>query len=551
MCCGGRYLLRAPEGLTCSLVLAIFSSVLGMFQFGYNLGVINAPQKIIESFIIIVYTDRGSDPHNIPVDWIWAITVSIFAIGGMAGGFSGGLVANRFGRKGGMLLNNGLGITGGLLMGLSRPLSSIEILILGRLIIGYNCGLNTALVPMYLLEISPLPLRGGLGTVSQVGVTVGMLLSQILGLPIILGTKDGWPYLLAIAMVPAFLQIVLLPMCPESPRYLLLSKNQEHAAREALKKLRCTSMVENDIEEMRAEELQQHRESHVTILQVMRNKSLQLPLLIGVVMHLSQQLSGINAVFYYSTRLYVQAGLPEDQAKYATMGVGVVMVVMTLVSIPLMDRSGRRTLHLYGLGGMFIFSIFITISLLVSFLYTWITYMSVVSTLAFVVFFAIGPGTIPWIYMAELFSQGPRPAAMAIGVLVNWAANFLVSLTFPPMQYAFGDYSFLPFTALLGVFWVFTYKRVPETKNRTFDEIAALFRQGSSSCDQTHLAQRSLSQPVTPTCPHQGAGPQQSHLCNSAFHNHQHIVVNSNNGGTENDKSFGENGEKNYRTFES
>lgn len=95
-----------------------------------------------------------------------------------------------------MLLNTGLGVTGGLLMGLSRPCSSVEILILGRLIIGYNCGLNTTLVPMYLLEISPLTLRGGLGTVSQVGVTVGMLLSQILGLPIILGTKDGWPYLL-------------------------------------------------------------------------------------------------------------------------------------------------------------------------------------------------------------------------------------------------------------------------------------------------------------------------------------------------------------------
>lgn len=99
-------------------------------------------------------------------------------------------------RKGGMLANNALGIAGGLLMGLAKPCSSFELLILGRLVIGFNCGLNTALVPMYLLEISPLPLRGGLGTVSQVGVTVGMLLSQILGLPVILGTKDGWPYLL-------------------------------------------------------------------------------------------------------------------------------------------------------------------------------------------------------------------------------------------------------------------------------------------------------------------------------------------------------------------
>lgn len=95
-----------------------------------------------------------------------------------------------------MLVNNGLGLAGGLLMGLSRSCSSVELLVLGRLIMGYNCGLSTTLVPMYLLEISPISLRGGLGTVSQLGVTVGMLLSQILGLPIILGTKDGWPYLL-------------------------------------------------------------------------------------------------------------------------------------------------------------------------------------------------------------------------------------------------------------------------------------------------------------------------------------------------------------------
>ena len=82
-------------------------------------------------------------------------------------------------------------------------------------------------------------------------------------------------------------------------------------------------------------------------------------------MQLSQQLSGINAVFYYSTNLFMTTGLTETNAKYATIGIGTVMVIMTLISIPLMDKSGRRTLHLYGLGGMFIFSIFITISFLV------------------------------------------------------------------------------------------------------------------------------------------------------------------------------------------
>lgn len=125
---------------------------------------------------------------------------------------------------------------------------------------------------------------------------------------------------------------------------------------------------------------------------IIRSKELQVPLVIGIVMQLSQQLSGINAIFYYSTNIFMSSGLSEDMAKYATIGVGAVMVIMTLVSIPLMDKSGRRTLHLYGLGGMFITSIFLTISMLVQFVYTGMSYVSVISILTFVVFFAIGPG---------------------------------------------------------------------------------------------------------------------------------------------------------------
>ena len=143
-----------------------------------------------------------------------------------------------------------------------------------------------------------------------------------------------------------------------------------------------------------------------------------------------------------------------------------------------MDRSGRRTLHLYGLGGMFIFSIFITISFLVKELVAWIWWLSVVSTLFYVVFFAVGPGSIPWMITAELFSQGPRPAAMSVAVLVNWSANFFVGIGFPTMQTTLENYTFLPFSVFLALFWVFTYRKVPETKNKTFDEIATLFRIG-------------------------------------------------------------------------
>merc|ERR1712223_1787245 len=440
------------QGLTFFLGYSIFAAVLGMLQFGYNTGVINAPESVIEKFIRYAYRQRynGQNMTYKASTFLYAIAVAVFALGGMCGGFVGGWVANKLGRKGGLMFNNFIGVFGAVAMGCSKFLASYELLILGRYLIGINCGLNTSLVPMYISEIPPTTLRGGLGTVNQLAVTVGLLISQVLGVEGLLGTDGGWPYLLGVALFPSLLQLTLLPMCPESPRYLLITN----------------------------------------------------------IMQLSQQLSGINAVFYYSTNLFITTGLTEKQAKYATIGIGVVMVIMTLISIPLMDRSGRRTLHLYGLGGMFIFSIFITISFLVKELVSWIWWLSVVSVLFYVVFFAVGPGSIPWMITAELFSQGPRPAAMSVAVLVNWSANFFVGIGFPTMQTTLENYTFLPFSVFLALFWGFTYRKVPETKNKTFDEIATLFRIGHK---QRLLMNNvnSISQMNSMVCEHSSLIPQE------------------------------------------
>nr|AHF27422.1 putative sugar transporter 16 [Phaedon cochleariae] len=483
--------LMRIKGLTLFLSYAILAAVLGMFQFGFNTGVINAPQRNIESFMKDLYKQRyGEDLSTDGVEALYSVAVSIFAIGGMLGGFGGGMVANKFGRKGGLLLNNVLGISGACLMWCTKMANSYEMLFVGRFIIGVNCGLNTSLVPMYISEISPLNLRGGLGTVNQLAVTSGLLLSQILGIEQILGTNEGWPLLLGLAVVPAILQLVLLPVCPESPRYLLITKQWEEEARKALRRLRASHTVDEDIEEMRAEERAQRAEASIGMSELICSPTLRAPLIIGIVMQLSQQFSGINAVFYYSTSLFVSSGLPEESAKFATIGIGCIMLIMTLISIPLMDRMGRRSLHLYGLGGMFIFSIFITISFLIKEMIDWMSYLSVVSVLLFVQFFAMGPGSIPWMITAELFSQGPRPAAMSIAVLVNWTSNFVVGIGFPHLKNALDNYTFLPFSVFLAIFWIFTYKKVPETKNKTFEEIAALFRHGNgSSVGETELTE--------------------------------------------------------------
>lgn len=150
---------------------------------------------------------------------------------------------------------------------------------------------------------------------------------------------------------------------------------------------------------------------------------------------------------------------------------------MTLVSIPLMEKSGRRFLHLLGLGGMFVFSIFMTFSFVLQSTYDWLKYLSIVSMMLYIVFFAIGPGSIPWMIVAELFSQGPRSAAVSLAVLVNWSANVAVGQGFPPLfDNVTKNWTFMLFTVFLAIFWIFTFAFLPETKNKKVEEITAYFQ---------------------------------------------------------------------------
>ncbi|KGL82627.1 Solute carrier family 2, facilitated glucose transporter member 1, partial [Tinamus guttatus] len=145
------------------------------------------------------------------------------------------------------------------------------------------------------------------------------------------------------------------------------------------------------------------------------------------------------------------------------------------------ERAGRRTLHLIGLAGMAGCAVLMTIALTLLDQMPWMSYLSIVAIFGFVAFFEIGPGPIPWFIVAELFSQGPRPAAFAVAGLSNWTSNFIVGMGFQYIAQLCGSYVFIIFTVLLVLFFIFTYFKVPETKGRTFDEIASGFRQGGAS----------------------------------------------------------------------
>lgn len=471
-------------GLNGRLIFAILAAAVGSaFQHGYNTGVVNAPQKLIESFISNVMSNRSKEDggsgevSQSSVTLIWSVAVSIFCVGGMIGGSASGLVANRLGRKGGLLLNNIFVFAAALLQGFSKSVSSYEMIIAGRFLIGINSGLNTGLAPMYLAEISPVHLRGAVGTVYQLVLTISILISQILGLNSVLGTETLWPILLAVTAVPAVLMLITLPFCPESPNYILYAKGQELEAQRALSWLRGTIEVQDEMEEIRSEFEQMKLMPKVTMKDLFVNSSLRIPLTISLVVMIAQQFSGINAVMFFSTHIFEMAQLSVKDAQYATLGMGFVNVLMTVISLVLVERAGRKTLLLVGFGGMFIDTVLLTIGLIVVETYLWVSYLCIFFVLFFVIMFAVGPGSIPWFLVTELFNQAARPTAASIAVATNWTANFFVGLGFLPLQAALKGYVFVIFAVLQGLFTLFIYKKVPETKNKTAEEISSMFRQ--------------------------------------------------------------------------
>jgi len=478
------------EGLNLRIGFAIAAGAFGSaFQHGYNTGVLNAPQKLITEWIggcnqtymkmkDEAETEVDECKHGYEaVTMYWAMIVSVFCVGGIIGGSAVGVVASRLGRKGGLLLNNILMFVAGIFLFAAKYAGSWHMLIIGRLIIGINSGLNAGLAPMYLSEISPTALRGAVGTVYQLIITISILLSQVLGMTNVLGNDVGWPFLLGLTIIPGILQVITLPFCPESPKYLLLDKNDDESATSALAWLRGTNDVRDEMDEMRQENETIKQLPKVTFKEMIVNPSLRSPLIIAMMMMLAQQLSGINAAIFFSTSIFSSAGLSESDAQSATLGMGAMNVAMTFVSLVLIEKAGRKTLMLIGLSVMVVCTSMLLVCLVASESAPWLAYVSIVMVISFVVGFATGPGSIPWFFVTELFTQSARGMATSIAVVTNWTANFLVGLGFEPIRLYIGPYVFIIFIVLQIAFILYVWFKVPETKNKPIEEIVAQFRQ--------------------------------------------------------------------------
>ncbi|GFO21938.1 solute carrier family 2, facilitated glucose transporter member 1 [Plakobranchus ocellatus] len=483
-----------PKSSRSHLILAICACIFGSpLQIGLNTAILNTPQDVIKSFYNQTYHDRyGKEIEGTLLTLLWAITVSFFCIGGMLGGLVAPTFAGKYGRKQTLILNNFIALACAILQGNAKTSGYFEMLIAGRIVAGICCGVVSAVAPLYLAEISPTSLRGFCGTCNQLSITMGVVLAQVLGLSSVLGTEDLWPFLVAAPAVPAIFSFLTLSWCPESPRFLLVVKENETKARKAMMWLRNSSDIAEDLEAITIERNEHRNSPKLSPKDLFKNPELRWPLIICIVLQMSQQFSGINAVIYYSTSIFKSAGLTTTSSQYATLGTGCINVLMTFVSALIMDRAGRRTLHMTGLGGMFTFSVLLVICLSLQSQASWLSYISIVAVVIYIIFFATGPGSIPWFMVAEMFAQGPRTAAVSVSVVVNWLCNFVVGICYPILQKAITTYSFLPFCVMLAFFFIFTYLFVPETKGKTITEITMLFREQTDSAAATEILSPAL-----------------------------------------------------------
>ncbi|XP_011497494.1 PREDICTED: solute carrier family 2, facilitated glucose transporter member 1-like isoform X2 [Ceratosolen solmsi marchali] len=473
--CGGWTPLLILAGITCCLGSAVPA--------GYNIGVMNNAAFIMQEFCNQSIEERFNIKISLEgLNLLWSTIVSIFLIGGVTGSLTSSLLADTVGRKSSLSIGNVCGIVGSVMFLLIPILNSIELFLLGRLFVGLSGGLATSLLPVYMTEIAPIRLRGAVGVLCQLGITCGVLLGQVAGLDSVLGTKYYWNYMLAAFAPLCTMGLILTFFLPESPKYLFVVKEDSESALEALSRFRNMDRMDlhNEIANLEQELASKSVNSSWTIIRVLKEPTLRLPILLVCLLQFGQQLSGINVVFYYSDVIFKKAELAIKTRQYATIGTGLVNVGMAISSVYLMSRFRRRALLLT--------SIYTTIGCLIILCASialidlpFMKWICIIAVLAYVLFYGIGLGPIPYFIGSELFDVGPKSKAMSIGSVCNWGGNFIVGMTFTSMQKVLNSYSFLIFAACILFLALFCRKYLPETRDKTTSEIAALITQGLKS----------------------------------------------------------------------
>jgi sugar porter (SP) family MFS transporter len=403
--------------ITPALLAAAALGSMGSAQYGYNAGCVNLPQDQIKKEFSL-----HDDPFQMPSV---PMIIALFCVGGWVGSAFSPQLVDKFGRKPFLIHSQWLFVIGGALnvaLGYfkdSSPTAAYATLLVARVLFGLGSGAASVAVPMYLGEIATADVKGAFGAINQFQIVVWILVGQLLGLG--MSTSSTWPWMFALTGFIAFGTIVLSAgLLVESPRWLV-SKGRRDEARKALVRIRGYDEADADVEIAEMEEEAAASASSAgaapSVLSLVSDPVLRAPLLVAVMLQLSQQFSGINAVFFYSTSFF-QAAFPDNSSigTIGTIAVGAINVLATAASIPLIERAGRKPLLLWAIGGMLVMALALTGSLIAKdkdpSLSGPLSVLSIIFVNLYVCFFEVGLGAIPWSIGGELFPEEPRATAM-------------------------------------------------------------------------------------------------------------------------------------------
>jgi SP family galactose:H+ symporter-like MFS transporter len=436
--------------------VVVFISALGGLLFGYDTGVISGAILFIkEQFVLSPTTEE--------------LVVSAVLIGALIGAAFGGALADRFGRRKIILLAAGLFAAGSIGTSFAQ---NIAWLIAGRIVVGTAIGAASFTAPLYISEVAPVDRRGSLVSLNQLAITVGIVVSYLVDYA--LSGIQGWRLMFGLAAIPAAMLGIGMMRMPDSPRWLM-KHDEPDKAREVLRRIRGRMDVDDELNEIHSSLGKQSSESSELF-----NPLIKPAMIIGIGLAVFQQVTGINTVIYYAPTIFQFAGFKSaSSAILATLGLGVVNMLMTVVAIRMIDRVGRRPLLLTGLAGMVISLGILGLAFALPSQQNIVGLIAAASLMLYVASFAIGLGPVFWLLISEIYPLKIRGLAMSIATDANWGANLIIALTFLTLTQLLGRPETFWFYGLAGIgAWLFAYFLVPETKGRSLEEIEAHWRAG-------------------------------------------------------------------------
>ena len=418
------------------------------------------------------------------VDSVKGFTISSALIGCIIGGATAGFISKAIGRKNGLIISalafslSAIGAWSPEKLNFFGTLPVFSFVIY-RIIGGIGVGLASMLSPMYIAEIAPANVRGKLVSWNQFAIIFGMLVIYFVNLVITRSgnenwlTTEGWRWMFFSGLIPSVLFLILLFFVPETPRYLVL-KGKEDKALKVLKKISGESDALYILQEIK-DTLHEKSSPWLSYGSLL--------IFIGIMLSVFQQFVGINVVMYYAANIFRNMGSSIDSSMIQTIIVGMVNMVFTVLAIMTVDRFGRKPLMIIGGFGMAISMI----ALGFSFYYGNSGILALVFMLTYTAAFAMSWGPVTWVLLSEIFPNSVR-SAMSISVAAMWIANLIISWTFPMLNdnialtarfnhgFAYWIYG------VMGIFSaLFIWKLVPETKNKTLEEIEKLWHKKNAA----------------------------------------------------------------------